>query len=212
MIENTIDNFIKDIFLCLGGERKENKGLLVKKHNENLQTHGDFSFPLSMKSWHDFSICDQVVDKENITILEVINKDPEFIVEKSKTWNMPVHKVKVENNRLYLFLERPAAIRVGLSEALKNHAIISERIQARVSNIYLDPFCEDQCDITSLRTKYICNVVKNICAIHKLNPGVFVTCKSSNKKEGCHVVFCGTVLNANTGAKETNIQADDFIR
>ncbi|CAB3254319.1 unnamed protein product [Arctia plantaginis] len=211
LVENALNRFTKNIIFCLTGEQTDVKGLLVKRHIENLQTHGDFSFPNSVKSWHDFVICDQVSDKENITFLEAINKNPEDIVEASKNWGLPVCKVKVEKARIYLFLQRSLAIPVGLLEALRNNSNISLRILRKCSTVHLDPLCEDNNDITSLRTKYVKNVIENICAVHNLNSSVFVTCKSTSKREGYSRVLCGTVLNAKTCAKETIIVADDFI-
>ena len=212
MIENSIDRFSESLFLYLTGQSKDMRSLLVKKHNENLQTHGDFSFPNSVKSWHEYPICDQVVDKEKTTLLQVIGKECSDIVEESKKWNLSVSKAKDEKGRIYLFLERPRAIRVGLSEALRNNAVLSQKIRDETSAVQLDSCCEEQCDLTSLRAKYVRNVVKNLCALCKVNAPIFVTSKSTSRSEGSHRVLCGTVLNSKSGAKETTITADDYIR
>lgn len=212
LVENTLNRFTENIILCLTGEQKDVKGLLVKKHIENLQTHGDFSFPNTVKSWHEFAICEQVRDKINVTFLEAINKKPENIVEGSKKWDLPVCKVKVEKDRVFLFLQRTVAIRVALLEGFRNNSILSQRILTKCTTVHLDSLCEDSNDITSLRMKYVKNVIENICVVHKLESSVFVTCKSTSKKDGCSTVLCGTVLNSKTGVKETTIIAADFIR
>lgn len=212
MIESSIQSFTENIFLFLTGESKVGRSLLVKKHDENLQTHGDFSFPNSVKSWHEYAISDKVGDTENVTLLQVIGKEPTDILEESKKWNLQVTLVKHEKRRIYLFLERPRTIRVGLSEGLRNNVVVSQKIHEGSSAVRLDPCCEDNCDLTSLRTKYVSNVIRNLCALNKVNSPIFVTSKSTSNSEGCHRVLCGTVLNAKSGVKETNITADDYIR
>lgn len=212
MIDNELDRLTESLFLFLTGQKKDQRSLLVKKHNENLQTHGDFSFPNSVKSWHEYAICDQVVDKENATILQVIGKECADIVEESKKWDLSVNKVTEEKGRIYLFLDRPRTIRVGLSQGLRNNAVLLQKIREGTSSVHLDPWCEEQCDLTSLRTKYVCNVIKNLCALSKVSSPIFVTSKSTSKSEGSHRVLCGTVLNSKSGAKETNITAEEYIR
>ncbi|KAJ8716457.1 hypothetical protein PYW07_003084 [Mythimna separata] len=87
-----------------------------------------------------------------------------------------------------------------------------KKIREESSVVQLDPCCKDQCDLTSLRAKYVCNVIKNLCALNNVNTPIFVTSKSSSRSEGSHRVLCGTVLNSKLGAKETDISAEDFIR
>ncbi|PZC86851.1 hypothetical protein B5X24_HaOG201710 [Helicoverpa armigera] len=212
MIENVLESFAESLFLFLSGQPKDVRSLLVKKHQDNLQTHGDFSFPNSVKSWHEFANCDEVVDKEDTTLLQVIRKDCGDIVEESKKWTLQVNKLKEDNGRIYLFLERPKAICVGLSEALRNFAVLAQKLHEAESAVQLDPCCVEQCDLTSLRAKYVSNVINNLCALNKVDSNIFVTTKSSSNREGCHRVLCGTVLNSKTGAKETEISADDYIR
>uniref|UniRef100_A0A2A4K828 DALR anticodon binding domain-containing protein n=1 Tax=Heliothis virescens TaxID=7102 RepID=A0A2A4K828_HELVI len=212
MIENALESFAESLFLYLSGQPKDARSLLVKKHQDNLQTHGDFSFPNSVKSWHEFAICDEVVNKEDTTLMQVIGKECGDIVEESINWTLQVNKVKEDNGRIYLFLERPKTICVGLSEALRNIAVLAQQLHEGVSEVHLDPGCEEQCDITSLRAKYVCSVIRNLCALNKVDSKIFVTTKSSSNREGCHRVLCGTVLNSKTGAKETEINADGYIR
>lgn len=212
MIENALERFTESLFLFISGQSKDARSLLVKKHNENLQTYGDFSFPSSVKSWHEYAICDQAVYKENATILQVIGKESTDIVEESKKWNLLVKRVKEEKDRIYLFLERPRTIRVGLSEALRNNVVLSQKICEGTTAVQLDSCCKDQCDLTSLRTKYVFKVIKNICALCKVNSPIFVTSKSTSRRDGSYRVLCGTVLNSKSGAKETKISAEDYIR
>ncbi|XP_075975118.1 DALR anticodon-binding domain-containing protein 3 [Anticarsia gemmatalis] len=213
MVENALECFAKKIILHLTGELKVNKkDLLIKKHDDNLATHGDFSFPCSAQSWQEYDVCNNVVDKKNTTLFQPISKQPEDIIKESEKWDLPVGKLTQDKGRIHLYLERPKAIRVGLTEALRNVSILLQRIRRPYPKVELDPLCTEGCDITSLRAKYVCDAIRNICAYHELDVSVFVTCKSSSVKLDAHSSFCGTVLNAKTGHKETDITANDFIK
>lgn len=214
MIESALDNFSDKLFLYLTGKSKDPRSLLVKKHNENFHTHGDYSFPNTLKSWHEYVnyYCGQETDHETRTLLQAIGRECKDIINESKKWELAVQRAKEEKGRIYLFLDRPKAIRAGLAEGLRNNAVLIHELNESVSEVQLDPCCVKESDLTSLRAKYVCNVVKNLCALSKVNSPVMVTSKSSTTCEGCHKVLCGTVLNSKSGAKEVNIRADDFIR
>lgn len=49
MLENVLEKFIDNLFLFITGKKKPNGCLLVKKHSDNLNTHGDISFPNTPK-------------------------------------------------------------------------------------------------------------------------------------------------------------------
>lgn len=211
MLESALEKFIENIFFFLTAERQDTRNLLVKKHNENLETHGDFSFLNSVKSWHKYAICDQVKNKNDSLLLEVISKSLTDLIEDSTTWNLRIIKANEENGRVYLFLERPLAIRVGLLEFLRNNEIILEIL--REWSLTVEVSCaEDNNDLTTLRAKYLCNVIRNLCAINNVKHRILVTTKSTCKQDGCHTVLCGTVLNSKSGVKETSLTADDYIR
>ncbi|KAF9422694.1 hypothetical protein HW555_001688 [Spodoptera exigua] len=212
MIESVLDNFSEKLFLYLTGKPKDQRSLLVKKHNENFCTHGDYSFPNSLKSWHEYVTYDQEADQATLTLLQAIGKECKDILEESQKWELAVQRAKEEKGRIYLFLDRPKTIRAGLIEGLRNNKVLSQKLSESVSEVQLDPSCEKESDPTSLRAKYVCNVVKNLCTLGKVNAPIMVTAKSSTTCEGCHKVLCGTVLNSKTGAKEVTIRADDFIR
>ncbi|XP_022827768.1 uncharacterized protein LOC111357361 isoform X3 [Spodoptera litura] len=212
MIESALNNFSDKLFLYLTGKSKDPRSLLVKKHNENFHTHGDYSFPNSLKSWHEYVDCDQEADHETLTLLQAIGKECKDIINESKKWDLAVQKAKEEKGRIYLFLDRPKAIRAGLAEGLRNNAELSEKLNESASEVQLDTSCDKESDLTSLRAKYVCNVVKKLCTLSNVNSPVIVTSKSSTTCEGCHRVLCGTVLNSKTGAKEVTIRAEDFIR
>lgn len=158
MIENSLEHFGNQIVSCLTGEQKDIKGLLVKKHNDNLQTHGDFSFPISVKSWQEYLECDHISDKVNTTIFQALASDPEYLIEVSKDWNLHIHKVELNKDRLFIFMDRPRAIYVGLAEALTNSILLSQYMAAKCSRSVLDPLCQDKYDITSMRTEFVCKV------------------------------------------------------
>ncbi|CAH0587123.1 unnamed protein product [Chrysodeixis includens] len=211
MLESALEQFIGNVFFFLTAEAKDPSSLLVKKHNENLETHGDFSFPSSVKSWYRYGMCDQLKIQNDTSILRVIAKTPPDIVEDSETWKLHVRKANEENGRVYLFLERPHAIRVGLLESLRNKEIILEILREwLLSSEVICP--EDSHDLTTLRANYLCNVIRNLCALSGVKHRIVVTTKSTFKQDGYQTVLCGTVLNSKSGAKETNITAEEFIR
>ncbi|KOB65470.1 DARL anticodon-binding domain-containing protein, partial [Operophtera brumata] len=188
------------------------RGLLVKKHSENLQTHGDFSFPNSVKSWHEHLKGNEYSSNGDVTLLHCIGKNLNDLIEESVRWNLRVKSVKEAAGRVYLFLDRPLAITVGLSEALRNIVLISQLLEAKNTSVITDPLCEQTNCLTSLRVKYLSNVIKNLCTIYGKSPEVLVSSRSSCKGSETRVFVCESVLNAKSGSKETAISSEDFIR
>lgn len=215
-MENALENFSEHLFFFLTSEVKNNKSLLVKKHSENLQVLGDFSFANTLKSWHGILKTSYTCNDADLCLMKAIGKELSELIEESKKWNLHVKKAKEEKGRVHVFLERPRAIRIGLAESLKNCQLISERILENTSSVHCDPLCEDRTCITSLRLHYLGKSVQNLYAISaecRLQaPKVFLSYKSSSKSPDGSMILCGTVLNAKTGAKENNVSADDFIR
>lgn len=216
MIENALEIFSEHIFSSLtgGGGGKSARGLLVKKHSENLETHGDFSFPNSVKSWHKHLKDNEYSSNGDVTLLQCIGKNINYLVEESIYWNLRVKNVKEGAGRANLFLDRPWAITVGLSEALRNSVVITQRIETKNTSVSTDPLCEKTNCLTSLRVKYLSKVIKNLCAICGKSPQVLVTSRSTSKSSECQrrVFLCEPVLNAKSGSKETAISSEDFIR
>ncbi|KAJ2950913.1 hypothetical protein O0L34_g5282 [Tuta absoluta] len=216
MLEIALERFSDNIFVFLSGSSPKRKGLLVKKHSEHLQTLGDFSYPNSVKSWHEFIYTDHILLNSDETLIKNIGKTSEDLIEQSKKWELQVKNVKEVKNRVHVFLLRPTAIRVGLMQATRNNNIILQQIAQENTKVRLDPLCEDEKNITSLRLKYLTNSIQNLymlnneCRIREAD--VFITSKSSSKSDEAHVILCGTVLNSKTGAKEFTLTAEDFIK
>ncbi|CAG9787932.1 unnamed protein product [Diatraea saccharalis] len=214
MIENVLNDFLNDIYLYLTGESNVQKGLLVKKHSENLQRHGEFSFPNSIKSWHQFKKLSGCEDS-SLTLLKYLQKDDSDFVNESKDWHLELIKVKQDKGRIYMFLNRPKSIIIGLRDALNNNNTISRIIKEHTGLVTCDHKSEDDNCLTSLRLKYLAVAVDRLYRIFakgKDCPNVFITLSSLQMKEVSHSVLCGTVLNATTGGKEISIKADDYIR
>lgn len=216
MLENASERFSEDVFQFVTGNTKSWKTLLVKKHTENLNTVGDFSFPTTVKSWHEFLNLEHISDSAGVDLMKCIGKTPDYLVDESTKWSLQVQKVTEMKGRVHMFLSRPKAIQIGLFEATKNIDLISHKMQENTSSVICDPLCDNMTCITSLRLKYLSKSIQNLYALSvQLNenaPKVFLTAKSSSKSDGSNIIVCGTVLNTKTGAKETQINADDFIR
>lgn len=213
-MENILENFVQNIYLLVLNKKISTKGLLVKKHTEDLLTNGEFSFPNNVKCWHVFIPSIKVLNHTNTTLLEFIGKSVDDLLEESKKCNLQVKTVKELKGRVHMFLERPTCMYIGLTEALTNIEYIMKKINIRTSTVIVDQQCDDINSITYLRIKYLSQVVQNLCSITDSNlddTEIIVTSKSSSKHNG-RVVLCGQVLNAKTGSKETEISADDYIR
>lgn len=216
MLEDSLERFSEDVFQFIAGVNKSGKTLLVKKHTDNLNTVGDFSFPNTMKSWHGILNLEQISDSTGEDLMSCIGKTLENLVDESSKWPLQIQKAIVHKARVHMFLFRPKAIQSGLLEAANNIDLISLKMQEITSSVVCDPRCDDMKGITSLRLKYLSKSIQNLYALNiertETAPKVFVTAKSSSKSEGSEIILCGTVLNAKTSAKETQISGDDFIR
>lgn len=189
--------------------------MLVKRHSENLQTFGDYSFPDTLKSWHQHV---RIAEGNTETsLLKHIGKAKEDIIEESKQWPLQIATIKEEKGRLHLFLCRPKAITHGLTESIINITMLTENLHKNSVQVLCDQNSEENKDLTSLRLKYLTKAVKNMYEACKSattgSTKILVTSKSSNKaSEDTGVVLCGTVLNAKTGTKETTIDGNEYIR
>ncbi|KAG6447888.1 hypothetical protein O3G_MSEX005210 [Manduca sexta] len=213
MLENAVEEFINHLFIFITGENKNARTLLVKKHSDNLQTHGDFSFPNTAKSWHGLLGSRINVEPES-SLIHCIGKNSSDFIHESKNWNLPINDVKEVKDRVYIYLERPRAIHVGLSQALRNNSVISQRLLEGDSNFEVKADCEESGTLTYLRVKYLSEAIKNLCKLHPdHNEKTVITVSSkSSAKSNESRISCGAVLNVKSGAKETTISAENFIR
>ncbi|XP_041979820.1 DALR anticodon-binding domain-containing protein 3 [Aricia agestis] len=205
MLNDDISEFITNLYLYLINKRDVN-ALLVKKHTSNFKTHGDLSFVNTVKSWQEYL---NVRHTEQNNFLKYLNKTTGDIVENSQSWKIIITKCTEINDRVYMHLNRPIAIYIGLKSAINNNlqlaSLITTNDKCKVS---LDSKCLDT-SVTSLRAKYLTSVVENLCCIFSIDQELMVTTKSGSNSND---VFVGTVLNAKTCSKETAISADEFIR
>ncbi|XP_028167348.1 DALR anticodon-binding domain-containing protein 3 [Ostrinia furnacalis] len=217
MVENVLDAFTDDVFQFLTKKPKLARNLLVKKHSENLQTQGDFSFPDTLKSWHEHIDLQGLQVDADGALMSCIGKEATDLITESKNWRLEVAKVTNVNGRVHMFLDRLKSIPVGLAEALEYNNELIKRISDSTNKVRLDSDSDDD-SLTSLRLKYLTKSIDNLYSIHAKasertdSVSVIVTSKSTFKSGTGHAVLCGVVLNAKTGAKEVNIKADDFIR
>ncbi|XP_026752969.2 DALR anticodon-binding domain-containing protein 3 [Galleria mellonella] len=214
MLENVLEKFYETVLAFITGAHNSVKGQLIKKHCENLSTHGDISFPNTVKSWHEYLNTTVDVDP-GVTLLSFMDKQVEDLIEQSKNWVLKIRKVNESKERVYMFIERTHAIRVGLLEASRNNEFIEQSIREGTSRVLSDPV-ENENSITSLRVKYLTKSIQNLYCINSKCKNSFyniiVSSKSSNACDGGRKVLCGAVLNAKTGVKETSVSGDEFIR
>ncbi|XP_068617268.1 DALR anticodon-binding domain-containing protein 3-like isoform X1 [Battus philenor] len=213
MLDDPLNIFAEDLCQFLLGQNKVIKGLLVKKHSVNLQTQGEFSFPSSVKSWHQYiGSCRPDFEGD---ILEYVGKNVEDIVNASQQWNLSIKNIKVIKDRVHIFINRGAGIKLGLSTSLVNKDRLVECLSKRKCFARVDKTCEGTC-VTSLRLKCLSEVINNLFAISPSDPGhsqgVVVTWKSSGSAAEGSSLLCGAVLNASTGLKEETLSGEDFIR
>lgn len=216
MIENVLDKFADNVFQFVTGKSKTGRSLLVKKHSENLHLHGDFSFPNTLKPWHEYLNKSVSLDNDNCTVMSFIGKQITDINVESQNWALEVNKAQEEKGRIHLFLNRVKSTRIGLTEALGNNIELSEQMRQITNKVSEDILNDDS--LTSLRLNYLTKSIKNLYSIYSSRnkstrgPSVIVTSKSSFRSEDGCVVLCGAVLNSQTGAKETNMKVDDYLR
>lgn len=216
MLENALEKFSEEVFHFITKEIKKGKTLLVKKHTENLNKVGDFSFPNTIKSWHVFLNLEHISDNTGNDMMKCIGKTLENLVEESKKWSLQIQDVTEQKGRVHMFLMRSKAIHIGLLEATKNNVLILHELQKYISSVVYDPLCDDVKEVTSLRVRYLSKSIQNLYTLsvecNQKAPKVFVTAKSSSKCDRSQIILSGAVLNGRTGAKETHISGDDFIR
>lgn len=216
MLDNTLEKFTDDVFKFLTGKTRVSKSLIIKKHTENLQVLGDFSFPNKLKPWHRFLESELTCDNLNSTLLHYIGIESNSLIQESKKWVLNVKIVTEAQDRIHFFLERPSTIRIGFLEALKNNESILMKLQGKPSSVQIDPLCKEETDLTSLRLEYLSKTIQNLYALcaelQECGPNVFITSKSSSESPESRMILCGTVLNARTGAKETKCNADEFVK
>lgn len=212
MIHNELENLSSNIYRFLNID-KEVKGLLVKKHSNNLETLGDISFSNTVKSWNEF-LNSEVLQNDNETLLQYLKKDVETLLQESKSWVLPIKKITEIKDRVHIFLERPPAVKISLLQSFVINEYILKRVNKNISLVESEAV-NSSC-ITSLRLSYLVKVIRNLYALDKkcadIKPKVYVTTRSTCKCEDSRVILCGAVLNANTGLKENTITADELIR
>ncbi|CAF4849828.1 unnamed protein product [Pieris macdunnoughi] len=211
MIDDELDKFSSNVFKFLGID-KEVKGLLVKKHSNNLQILGDYSFPNTVKSWSEL-LNSKVLQNVTETLLQYLKKDIDSLLQESKSWALPIKKVIEIKDRVHIFLERPLAIRTALSQSIITNENILNNLNKGTSLVEHESL-NSSC-ITSLRLRYTVKVIKNLYLLNEkcsdIKPKVFVTTRSTSKCEESRVILCGAVLNAKTGTKESSISAEELI-
>ncbi|XP_047990162.1 DALR anticodon-binding domain-containing protein 3 [Leguminivora glycinivorella] len=211
MIENVLDKFSDCVFLFLTGESRDGQGLLVKRHSESLNVHGDFSFPNRVKSWHGYIDASKAKENDD-SLLQCIGKSTDNLVRESQNWVLQINIVKEHKDRIHLFLDRTKSIRTGLKEALQTNATVIKRINETLDSVTCDPLCNDD-TLTSFRLRHLSRTIQNLCTLCGNKTPIFVSWKSSSiSPDGRHKVLCGAVVNAKTGNKENAVDGNEFIR
>ncbi|CAK1585146.1 unnamed protein product [Parnassius mnemosyne] len=216
MLEDPVFIITRNIYQFLIGNYEDIKGMLVKKHSVNLQTQGEFSFPNTVKSWHEYINTNTNSELKDFTLLNSIGKETMDIIITSQEWVIPIIDAKKIKDRIHIFLDRNRGVKVGLTSAIQNNNSISNKLSGNTFFSLVDKLCEGSC-ITSLRLKCLSDVINHLLVINSTHlpqaSNIVLTSKSSNQKnyEG-RLVLCGTVLNANTSVKENALNGEDFIR
>ncbi|CAG4974750.1 unnamed protein product [Parnassius apollo] len=216
MLEDPLFIITRNIYQFLISKDEDIRGMLVKKHSVNLQTQGDFSFPNTVKSWHEYINKSTDSGSKEFTLLNCIGKETTDVVISSRKWVIPVKDAQEIKDRIHLFLDRSSGIKVGLTSAIQNNNLISNKLSENTLHAFVDTLCAGSC-INSLRLKCLKDVINHLLAINSTHlpqvSNIVLTSKSLTQKnyEG-RVVLCGTVLNANTNVKETALNGEDFIR
>ncbi|CAH0720210.1 unnamed protein product, partial [Brenthis ino] len=213
MLQDDITNFITALYKYLVRKEEYLPGLLVKKHSSNLQTHGDFSFPNSAKSWQQFLQYEQLQNLD-CSLLKCINKDVTNLIETSRNWEISIVKAIELKDRIHLYVDRLKSIQACCQSVSYNNDYIIKRINIDTNVVTVDCSCKETNSITYLRLKVLRDVVKNLYLInlHPQNVHVLLTWKSKSEIKDSNIVFCGAVLNAKSGTKENTITADEYIR
>ncbi|XP_045769301.1 DALR anticodon-binding domain-containing protein 3 [Maniola jurtina] len=219
MLKDDLQNFEQNLYKYLVAEEECTMGLLVKKHSSNLQTKGDFSFLNAAKPWQEFLFPEQT-ERLNETLLKCVNKDIAGLIDTSKDWPIPIVKAEEVKDRIHLFIDRQKSIRLGFQNATNNIAVLLQRISIDTPVIKIDPYCENSNSLAFLRLKCLKEVLKNLYLIHtypkEQNLIIVVTwrseCDHYQPYSNVHYIFCGPVLNNQTGLKEKTITASEFIK
>ncbi|XP_072932485.1 DALR anticodon-binding domain-containing protein 3-like isoform X1 [Epargyreus clarus] len=214
MFRDELRQFVKNVYqFLIGNDGPSGSGLIVK-HMGTQEKDGDYSFPNTIKPWWEHLIIKEGKSTE-CTFLQYINKDVQTLVSESKYWDISIARAMVVGDRVHLFLNRASAILIGLLNAIETHHMIAQCFTIKPSSVELDPLCDHSRDVTSMRVKRLAKVIENLYAIsakcREWSPQIFVTTKSTSKKADSRVIYCGPVLNAKTGVKETSVSGDELI-
>ncbi|VVC87070.1 unnamed protein product, partial [Leptidea sinapis] len=215
MLEDEINILIANIYSFLLTDKKIPKhGNLIKKHSINLFEQGELSFPNDIKCWIQY--LDQKLLPNEANLMKYIGKGAEILIKESKKWNLSIEKVIELKGRLFIHVDRPKAMSLCFFNSHRNNQILLSELIKENSSICADPLDHESTCITSLRVCCLTRVIQHLYGIHKCKDNVseriFVTSRSSSKFGENKVILCGTVLNSDTGMKETASNADDFIR
>lgn len=209
-MNDPLKEFTKNLNNLLTGHDEDEQGTLIKKHSSNLHAFGEFSFPNTVKPWHEY-----MHEEADCNFLTYIRKGADDIINASKEWKLSVKNVKFINDRVHLFLDRRTAIQVGLECCAANNNWIIQKLNDKQDVAYIDPSC-DGASITALRVKCLVHAINGIVAINSKDlpkaTTVVVTSKSLSNCDERQIVLCGPVLNAKTNLKENNLSGDDFIK
>lgn len=216
MFEDLIDSFITSLFQLITNSNNKPRGGLIKRHFDNLESHGEFSIPLTLKQWQGVIGKFKFLKQEE-SILNYCGKTVTDIITGSESWCFTILNINKDVERLYIHLDRRKAILCSLINWEENSKLFLDKMELNFQNILCESVNELSNDLTSLRLKYLKKVVENLYVI-TCNEGenkkrIYISSKSTSKgPEGSHFVLCGAVLNAKTGLKEHTISADDYIK
>ena len=213
MLRDEVKTIKNDIFNYLVGKKNCVCGLLVKKHDTNIQTHGDFSFPNTPNSWQEFLNHDLLQNFDG-TLLQYINKDVTNLIETSNNWYIPIARAVELKGRVILHIDRLKSIQICFPNAIYNNNLILDRLNTDTKEInFQDGYKNINC-ITYLRLKLLTDVVKNLYLIniYPKKAKIVISWNNRLQVEDTRIVFCGPVLNGTSGAMETNISSEEYIR
>lgn len=213
---NVLDDFLGDLFGFLVGRATNSISDLkmFRKHNNKLDSAGDVSFPLNINGWSKFLMPG---NKSNI-VKYIENKTMDFheLINESKRWtSLKIHRVKVVDNKVCLFLNRSETfkkITKMIFEASDKYGMVNLNFTA--VKITTDVDNSNLSDLTNLRIDLIKKVTVNVlkyCGC-KIDEGETICL--TNKSNDCDnkKIVCGVVITNKFGKKNTNIPTEDFYR
>ncbi|XP_075158279.1 uncharacterized protein LOC142231536 [Haematobia irritans] len=173
LLLNIAGYFVKDISHQESPDSCRSITTLIRLHNEKLGKFGDISFPSNSDIWSKYFPASKGF-KLNENSFELINEVSETsgqeLLDKAKTWNFPVFKFKIEQERCHLYLQRSSITRNLIQQVLGDpqcYGNLRKSSNCCVRIMALQQYGLDQEDISFYRAKLLHQTLKRIASISR---------------------------------------------